>query len=351
MFLKKFALFLIFFSLFAFYSARAETLSSTNFQIKDPVIGTGGGYGSSASFKLLSEGDKVLTGVGSSISFIGHYGFLYYPFVTSAVLSANANGSDGDLTWTASSAGQGWGVGGYNVGKASVSGGPYTYTNVGNVLLYTYDNMAPGDYCFVVQTYDALGYVIATSNEVCITILPTIVFDLDTEAGGGSGESSAPYNVGLGVISTTNTRVSGTTDAVQMIVVEGETNAASGVVVTVRNANGANGLVSTSVPADNINSADGTIANGTENYGLCVATAGLTGFSRTSPYNTGACVTNSETNDIQGLTSTGENILNSATVPMVNGHAEIIVNGAISGVTPARPDYSDTITFIATSTF
>lgn len=333
------------------YFANAETLTSSSFIIKDPVIGTGGGYGSSSSFKLYSEGDKNLTGVGSSATYIGHYGFLYYPYVTAAVLTATANGSDGDLTWTASTAGQGWVVGGYNVGKGSVPGGPYTYTDVSNVLLYTYDNLAPGDYCFVVQTYDSLSYVITTSNEDCITILPTIVFDLDTEAGGGNGESSTPYAVGLGAISTTDTRVSGATDGVQMIVAEGETNAASGVVVTVRNANGANGLASTSVPADNIGSADGTMADGTENYGLCVATAGLTGFSRASPYDSGACATNSETNVIQGLTTTGENILNSATVPMVNGHAEIIVNAAISTVTPAHSDYTDTLTFIATSTF
>lgn len=343
---------IVFFLLFGVaYFASAETLTSTNFIIKDPVIGTGGGYGSSASFQLLSEGDKVLTGAGSSTSFIGHYGFLYYPFITEAVLTAVANGSDGDLTWTASDAGQGWTVSGYNVGKATAPGGPYTYTDVGNVLLYSYDNLAPGDYCFVVQTYDVFDYVIATSNEDCITILPTIVFDLDTEAGGGTGESSTPYSVGLGVISTSDTRVSGTTDGIQMIVAEGETNAAYGVVVTVRNTNGANGLASTSVPADDIDSADGTMADGTENYGLCVATAGLTGFARSSPYNSGTCATNSETNDIQGLTSVGENILNSATVPMVGGHAEIIVNGAISNITPAHSDYTDTLTFIATSTF
>lgn len=244
------------------WSASAMDLTSTNFIIRDPIIGTGGGYGSSTNFQLISAGHTLLSGVGSSASFQGRYGFLYYQ---------NEN---------------------------------------------------------------------------------RIIFDIDTESGGGSGESSTPYTVALGTITTTDTRVSGTTDSVQMIVLEGETGAAAGgMVVTVRNANGSNGLVSTSVSADNINSADGTMADGTENYGLCVATSGLTGFSRASPYNSGACATNSETNAIHGLTSTGENILNSAGAPLTAGHAEVIVNAAISSTTPAHSDYADTLTFVATGTF
>ncbi|MEO5634998.1 MAG: hypothetical protein ABIS26_01040, partial [Candidatus Paceibacterota bacterium] len=177
----------------------------------------------------------------------------------------------------------------------------------------------------------------------------SITFDLDTSV--ADGETATPYSVALGTITTTNSKVSGSTDSVNMIIAEGDTNASGGMVVTVRNANGANGLKSTSVPADDIGSADGTIANGTENYGLCVMTAGLVGFARSSPYNSGACATNSETNAIQGLTSTGENILDSAAAPLSSGHAEISVNGAISGTTVAHSDYSDTLTFIATSTF
>ena len=214
--------------------------------------------------------------------------------------------------------------------------------------------MAPGNYCFVVQTYDTLGYVIVTSNEDCITIDPTIVFDLDT--GIADGETVAPYSVALGAITTTDTRVSGSDDSVNMIIAEGESNAPGGIVVIVRNTNGLNGLVSTSVPGDDIGSTDGTMADGTENYGLCVITATLTGFSRASPYDTGTCATNSETNAIQRLTTAGENILNTAGAPIPSGHAEISVNGAISNgaispPTPAHNDYADDLTFIATGTF
>ncbi|MBP9715202.1 MAG: hypothetical protein KBD52_01810 [Candidatus Pacebacteria bacterium] len=346
---KIVSVFLIIFTFILVPILRADDLTSTNFIIYDPVIGTGGGYGTSTNFQLNSSTDELLNGTNSSTNFIGRYGFLYYPFVEAGVLTATAVSSDINLSWGASVAGQGWDVSGYNTGKASVSGGPYTYTSVGNVTSYSYTELAPGEYCFVVQTLDSLGYVISTSNEDCDTVLPVITFDIDTSV--ADGETSTPYSVALGSITTTDTRVSGSTDSVNMIIMEANSNAVNGVVVTVKNTNGGNGLVSTSVPGDNINSADGTMADGTENYGLCVITAGLSGFARISPYDSGACATNSETNAVQGLTSTGENILTSSSSPVYNAHAEISVNGAISGVTPAHADYTDALTFIATGTF
>ncbi|QQR50089.1 hypothetical protein IPF86_03350 [Candidatus Nomurabacteria bacterium] len=68
------------------------------------------------------------------------------------------------------------------------------------------------------------------------------------------------------------------------------------------------------------------------------------------PYATNTCATNSETNDVEALTTTGESIL-STTAPVAAAHAEISVNAAISGTTVAHSDYTDTLTFIATATF
>lgn len=347
----KFMLKIVFFlfSFFFFKTVLAIDLTSTNFIVRDPVIGTGGGYGSSASFQAFEAGHTSFSDINSSASFKGYYGFLYFPFVDSAVLTAVANGATAELDWTASVAGQGWTVGGYNTGKASVSGGPYTYTDVGNVITYDYTQLAPGEYCFVVQTYDAFDYVIATSNEDCITIQPVLTFDIDASV--ADGENDAPYTVALGTLTASDIKASGTTDSINMIILEGETNAPNGVVITVKNSNGSNGLVSTSVGSDNINSADGIMSAGTENYGLCVMTATLSGFVRASPYNSGTCATNSNTNDIQALTTTGENIINSSSSPVYSAHAEVSVNAGISGVTPAHNDYTDTLTFIATSTF
>lgn len=59
-------------------SAKAADLTSTNFIIRDPVIGTGGGYSSSGSFQLFSEGHDSFSDRNNSSSFLGRYGFLYY---------------------------------------------------------------------------------------------------------------------------------------------------------------------------------------------------------------------------------------------------------------------------------
>ncbi|HEY4502955.1 MAG TPA: dockerin type I domain-containing protein [Candidatus Paceibacterota bacterium] len=59
--------------------ARASDLTSSSFIIRDPVIGTGGGYGSSATFKMFQSEDESIIGSGSSTTFLGRYGFLYFP--------------------------------------------------------------------------------------------------------------------------------------------------------------------------------------------------------------------------------------------------------------------------------
>jgi hypothetical protein len=266
-FLKKLLGFtIIFFSLISF-SVNASDLTSTNFIIKDPIIGTGGGYGTSTNFQLISSGNTLLSGYATSASFINKYGFLYY------------------------------------------------------------------------------------EDEVA----ETISFDIDTTAADTCGvtESGGAYAVPLGIITTTNSKVSGATDGVNNICVDLDSNAPGGVIVIVRNANGPNGLSSTSVPSDNINSADGSIANGSENYGLCVvSTSSTTGtLDDEGGYNADTCAANSETNNVQALSTAGENIFDTNGAAVTGGRGQISVNASISTTTPAHNDYADTLTFIATGTF
>ncbi len=194
-----------------------------------------------------------------------------------------------------------------------------------------------------------IAYAIADDDQVNVSAIvgSSINFDIDTSV--ADAETNTPYTVALGTVTTADTRISGSTDSVNMIILEGDTTGAGGMVVTVRNANGTNGLVSTSTPADNINSATATMANGTENYGLCVATAGLTGFSRAGSYNSGTCALNT-LSDVKALSTTDANII-STTGPFTGGHAEVVVSAAISTSTVAHNDYADTLTFIATGTF
>ncbi len=185
---------------------------------------------------------------------------------------------------------------------------------------------------------------------VSATVNQTLTFDIDTAEDFTSAEDAAPYSVALGTLSTGSVTNSDTS-TVKMIVLEGATNASGGMNVTVANANGASGLVSTSTPADTIASSTGTMAAGTSNYGLCVATANLAGFIRAAgTYDAAACALNTGTNGIRGLTSTPANIVTSAAV-LSAGHAEVVVNAAISGSVPAHADYADTLTFIGTATF
>jgi hypothetical protein len=181
---------------------------------------------------------------------------------------------------------------------------------------------------------------------VTATVNQTMTFDLDT-ATTGTTETNTPYTVPLGTLSSSTVAVSG--GSINMIIAEGDTNASGGMNVTVRNNNGANGLTSTSAPIDRIESTTATMVAGTENYGLCVASAALSGFGRATAYNT-TCALSSSSNSVIGLTSTASDILTSAT-PVSGAHAEIVVNAAIAGATPAHDDYTDTLTFIATSSY
>jgi hypothetical protein len=157
----------------------AQDLTSTHYIIRDPAIGTSGGYQSSASFKLNSVGNLNLSGdAGVSASFKGRAGFLQYPEADSGTLVPVVVGSEIDITWNATTVAGGYTVSGYKLGVGSVSGGPYTFTSVGNVLSYSYTNQVAGDYFFVLQTLDAFGNVIATSVEVTATVQEVVTFAL-----------------------------------------------------------------------------------------------------------------------------------------------------------------------------
>lgn len=201
----------------------------------------------------------------------------------------------------------------------------------------------------------SFAVAIVDSDQVSVTasVDPSLTFDLDTAT--TDTETAAPYTVPLGTLTTAAVNRSNDS-SINGIWIDVSTNAGGGAIVTVQNANGASGLASTSVPADNINSATGTMAAGTENYGLCVSsTTGAptqtTGgpFIDVAPFD-GTCA-DAATNAVGGLTTTAQSILSTSTDPIAGGRAQIRVNAAISGTTVAHTDYADTLTFVATATF
>jgi hypothetical protein len=163
------------------FSAAASELSSTHFIVRDPVFDMGGGFSSSGTFKLFSAGDNPL-GDASSTSYQSRAGFLQYPSITPSPLTPSINGSTIALSWPAGVGTNGWNVSGYNIGIASDSGGPYTYTAVGAVTSYEYTDQLPGTYYLILQTLDGLGNVIATSDEVSVVVPETVSFSISANS-------------------------------------------------------------------------------------------------------------------------------------------------------------------------
>lgn len=181
--MKKIVTGLILLAYLAGSIAIAKDLTSPSFIVRDPSIGTGGGYQSSGSFKMFSAGNLNISGDGgTSTSFQGRNGFLQYPEVRSGVITPVVAGSTITVNWTATVVANGYAVSGYNIGIGTDSGGPYVYTPVGNVLTYQYTNQIPGQYFFVLQTLDAFGNIIATSNEATATVDETLSFAISANA-------------------------------------------------------------------------------------------------------------------------------------------------------------------------
>jgi hypothetical protein len=209
---------------------------------------------------------------------------------------------------------------------------------------------------------DSFIIPIVDDDQVTVTasIESTMTFDLDTTISDANGdhESSAPYTVDLGTLSAAS--VSSSDDSgINSIWVDLTHNATGGAIVTVTSANGS--LQSISQTGDEIVSTSGSYSAGDENYGLCIDESwdGGTndlflhtvafGNSSTAGDNTVGCEAADHT-DMGQLTTSAQTLLFSDG-PLYQGTALLRVKAGISDITPAHPDYADTLTFIATATF
>jgi hypothetical protein len=331
-FLQKILGTLILVSFFTATIVSAADLTSTSFIIRDPLVGTGGSFGSSASFQAFGSGDMTNIGRSTSASFEGREGFLWFPYVIQGVFTAVANGADADLSWGASTAGLGWNVSGYNTG-IKPSGGSYSYTAHGLITSYTYPGLTPGDYCFILQTLDAFSNVIATSPEECITIQPLISFNIsDHLVGFGSLSLSASrYATGdlLGDVS----------EPAFAHTIIASTNAPDGYVITVVGET----LKFGSYDITPISGGPTALSVGFEQFGIRTTASGGSG-SVSSPYNGSA--------GNYGYSTTPTTATNFASASGVTTDTTYDVNYAanISTSTEAG-DYGTTLTYIITGTF
>ena len=159
--------FLTIFILLGRATVSATEFNSSGFSVVDPVIFSST-FSTTSSYQLWGTIGQVGVGTSTATSFTLNSGFLFYPLVTTPVVSATAGNEQVALSWSASTGYLGWTASGYNVGQANVSGGPYSYSaSLGNVLSSTRTGLTNGTtYYFVIRVEDALGYSIATSTQV-----------------------------------------------------------------------------------------------------------------------------------------------------------------------------------------
>ncbi|MSU45524.1 MAG: hypothetical protein EXS47_02775 [Candidatus Zambryskibacteria bacterium] len=179
-------LFILFFNI---PFVNSQEFTSNSYKILDPLMNAGG-YGTSTSFGLFGVISQMAIGTSSSSLFKTNSGFLYFPFASSPVVTATAGDAQVALSWSASTGLLGWTPSAYTVGQSTVSGGPYSYTSLGNVTSSTRTSLTNSTlYYFVIRVQDIFGNFIATSTQVTATpVAPTP----SPSSGGGGGIITPP---------------------------------------------------------------------------------------------------------------------------------------------------------------
>ncbi|MBN1584825.1 hypothetical protein JW899_00445 [Candidatus Uhrbacteria bacterium] len=193
---------------------------------------------------------------------------------------------------------------------------------------------------------------IVDDDQVSVTadIDPTMTFDLDVAT--SSSETGAEYEIDFGDIDH-GTPEASDNSSYKSVWIDLETNASGGAVVTVKSLNAA--MKSTST-GDQWVSSTNALSTTAERYGICVdgtingTLRDSATFTAQSPYNTGALCDGTTNTSVGALQQTSQSLL-SATGPLESGRAQVRVGMSVASDTPAHPDYTDTLTFLATATY
>jgi len=238
-------------------------------------------------------------------------------------------------------------------GIITLSGGTVINPSIPGSYVISWVNDDPGEGAVTITSDDQVN--------VAFAVGPRLTFNVGAQSASTACDGTFVGNGGAvplddGPISVTAV-ASSDVSTVKHICTRVSTNASGGATITVRNANGASGMVSTESPTATITSATGTLTPGTQNYGICVGSGGsdtgndaISGSAspvRASPYD-GSCSTT--THVVGGLSSTDVPLWTLAG-PAQNAFARVFVKAAFSILAAAHPDYTDTLTFIATATF
>jgi hypothetical protein len=186
---------------FLFSFAYAQYLDSSSFSLENPLIGImEGGVSTSSSFQYISSSGQLENGQSSSTNFGSNAGFLYFPIATTPVVATTASNAAVLVSWTASVGTLG-NVTSYAVGVSTTSGGPYTYTNVGNVTSNNVTGLTNGTtYYFKIRSYVS-GLIVSESAEVSgvpVSSSPTTTTTTGGGGGGGATVGTATGNTNTG---------------------------------------------------------------------------------------------------------------------------------------------------------
>ncbi len=273
---KKSAALLFLGLLFSTHTLYAEEFTSSSYKVLDPALSPSG-FATSSSYQLWSSLSETAVGTSSSASYQAKSGFLSFPSITLPIISGTAGDGSAALSWTASQGYLGWTVTSYSVGQSTVSGGPYTYTNVGNTLSLSQNGLINGtSYYFVVVANDFFGNAVGTSTQIMVTpVAPVFTFSINTNT------------VYLGTLSTGATQFASSTNAngssaeVQAHTVIVNTTANSGYTVSVRGQTLTSAQNQTSIIAPLLSNTAPSI--GQEQFGMRLQASGGIG-SVTTPY-------------------------------------------------------------------
>ena len=332
--------------------------ASTNFQLKDYGFGSGGvATSSSTNFMFQGIAGEIETASLSSNNFLIGPGLTYtlQPNVPPAPtftnpsnyynklsLTINIGGNSTDTTYAIK----------ISSGSATFSSNVYyvqadntlgtapvwqTYTGWGGASGFTLIGLYPGTayYAEVAAkrgTFTQGGF---GPSATAATINPTFTFSLQT-----TSQSVPPFSVSIGQLNAG--AVTTSTDKVTATI---STNANSGGLVYLYGTNA--GLKSATAGNYNIGSVSNDLSSILEGYGARGTSVTQTSggpMELISPYNGAG-------NNVGIIDTTKRTLSDSTSQPVTNGQTSFELQAKAKNTTPSAPDYTDTLTVIATGSF
>ena len=147
--------------------ALAEEFTASDFRLIDPVV-VSGGYSIAADYQLWDViGQQFSADISTTADFQLISGFLDYRFIKQPIASVWPGDEKIWAHWSITRGLPGISISGYDIGRSTISGGPYAYTSFGSSTVAEITGLSNGArYYFIVRAKDSFDSAVATSSEV-----------------------------------------------------------------------------------------------------------------------------------------------------------------------------------------